>query len=105
MSPELDDIRLEFRRFGPSYAQDEAGVALDKIVELQSQGLVRSGLYYLVLVDIVGSTEYHSLLKSARRLGSQGVRRRPQLRLSGCVPGGALVNHVEKLLKDDSDLD
>jgi len=58
MSPELDDIRLEFRRFAPSYAQDEAGVALDKIVELQSQGLVRSGLYYLVLVDIVGSTEY-----------------------------------------------
>jgi len=55
---ELDEIRREFMRFAPAYAEEEAELALSKIIELQSQGLVRSGLYYVVLVDLVGSTAY-----------------------------------------------
>lgn len=58
MSDELERIREEFMRFAPAYAEDEAEAALQKIVQLQSEGLARSGLYYLVLVDIVGSTDY-----------------------------------------------
>jgi class 3 adenylate cyclase len=58
MAPDLEEIRSEFARFAPAYARAEAEAALDKIIELQSQGLARSGLYYLVLVDLVGSTAY-----------------------------------------------
>lgn len=58
MPPGLEDIRKEFMRFAPAYAQEEAEEALDRITELQGQGLVRSGLYYVVLVDVVGSTAY-----------------------------------------------
>lgn len=58
MSSDLGDIREEFMRFAPAYAQEEAEEALAKIIELQGQGLVRSGLYYVVLVDVVGSTAY-----------------------------------------------
>jgi class 3 adenylate cyclase len=56
--PGLEEIRKEFLQFAPAYAQPEAEEALDKIVDLQSQGLIRSGLYYLVLVDLVGSSDY-----------------------------------------------
>jgi class 3 adenylate cyclase len=58
MSPDLDQIRREFMRFAPAYAEAEAEAALEKVIQLQSQGLARSGLYYLVLVDLVGSTSY-----------------------------------------------
>jgi class 3 adenylate cyclase len=58
MSPDLNAIRQEFMRFAPAYAEEEAESALDKIIDLQSQGLARSGLYYLVLVDLVGSTKF-----------------------------------------------
>lgn len=58
MSSDLEEIREEFARFAPAYARTQAETALNKIIELQSQGLARSGLYYLVLVDIVGSTAY-----------------------------------------------
>lgn len=58
MPYDLDAIRGEFMRFAPAYAQEEAEAALEKIIELQSQGLALPGLYYPVLVDIAGSTAY-----------------------------------------------
>jgi class 3 adenylate cyclase len=71
MGSDLEEIRREFMRFAPSYAQEETESALDKILSLQSQGLARSGLYYLVLVDIVGSTAYmaeHGNVAADRRI-------------------------------------
>jgi class 3 adenylate cyclase len=58
MGSDLDKIRMEFLQFAPAYALPQAEEALEKITALQSQGLVRSGLYYLVLSDLVGSTDY-----------------------------------------------
>ena len=55
---DLDKIRTEFLKYAPAYAKDEAGQALDKIIELQTQGIIRDGIYYIVLVDLVGSTKY-----------------------------------------------
>lgn len=54
----LEDIKAEFLRYAPHYAQEEAKQAIAKVHELQMQGLIRSGLYYVVLVDLVGSTQY-----------------------------------------------
>lgn len=56
----LDDIRIEFLKYAPAYAQREAAEAIDKIADLQTQGLIRNGLYYIVLVDLVGSTKFAS---------------------------------------------
>ena len=55
---DLDKIRSEFLKYAPAYARDEASSALNKIFELQSQGIIRDGIYYIVLVDIVGSTKF-----------------------------------------------
>lgn len=55
---DLDQIRYEFLKYAPAYAKAEASSALDKIFELQSQGIIRDGIYYIVLVDIVGSTKF-----------------------------------------------
>lgn len=54
----LDDIGQEFLKYAPAYAQKEAKQAIAKIQDLQSQGVIRSGLYYIVLVDLVDSTKY-----------------------------------------------
>jgi class 3 adenylate cyclase len=55
---DLDKIRSEFLRYAPAYARNEASSALNKVFELQSQGIIRDGIYYIVLVDIVGSTKF-----------------------------------------------
>ncbi len=55
---DLDEIRSEFLKYAPAYAREEASSALNKIFELQSQGIIRDGIYYIVLVDIVGSTKF-----------------------------------------------
>ena len=68
---DLDKIRNEFLKYAPSYARDEASSALNKIFELQSQGIIRDGIYYIVLVDIVGSTKFaaeNGNLKLAERI-------------------------------------
>jgi len=68
---DLDKIRAEFLKYAPSYAKDEASGALDKILELQVQGIIRDGIYYIVLVDIVGSTKYaaeHGNVKMSERI-------------------------------------
>jgi len=54
----IEEIKREFLKYAPAYAQKEAAQAIDKISELQSQGLIRNGLYYVVLVDLVGSTKF-----------------------------------------------
>lgn len=55
---DLDEIQTEFLKYAPAYAKEEAAQALGKVVELQSQGIIRNGVYYIVLVDLVGSTKY-----------------------------------------------
>jgi class 3 adenylate cyclase len=54
----LDTIQREFLKYAPAYAQKEAAEAIAKVRELQSQGVIRDGVYYLVLVDLVGSTKF-----------------------------------------------
>jgi class 3 adenylate cyclase len=68
---DIDEIRAEFKRFAPAYAQEEAEVAFEKVMELQNQGVLRPGLYYVVLVDLVGSTKYmteHGNEEGAKRI-------------------------------------
>lgn len=68
---DLEQINKEFLKNAPSYAKDEASSALNKLFELQSQGILHDGIYYIVLVDIVGSTKYgaeHGNLKLAERI-------------------------------------
>jgi class 3 adenylate cyclase len=55
---DLDKIKTEFIKYAPAYAMNEAAVAFDKVFELQMQKVLRNGLYYVVLVDIEGSTKY-----------------------------------------------
>jgi len=55
---DLEKIQTEFIKYAPAYAQEEAKVAIAKVMDLQMQGVIRAGLYYIVLVDLVGSTEY-----------------------------------------------
>lgn len=54
----LEEIQTEFLKYAPSYAQTEAKAAIAKVMDLQMQGVLRNGLYYIVLVDLVGSTKY-----------------------------------------------
>jgi class 3 adenylate cyclase len=55
---ELDEIKREFLKYAPAYARDEARQAIERIYDLQRQGVLRSGLYYIVLMDLVGSTKF-----------------------------------------------
>ena len=54
----LEEIQTEFLKYAPAYAQEEAKAAIAKVMDLQMQGVLRNGLYYIVLVDLVGSTKY-----------------------------------------------
>jgi class 3 adenylate cyclase len=54
----LGAVKSEFLKYAPAYAMEEAKLAIDKIADLQSQGVIRSGLYYVVLVDVVGSAKF-----------------------------------------------
>src|SRR5690349_10708648 len=54
----LDQIKKEFLKYAPAYAQEEARIAIEKIYDLQAQGVIRNGLYYVVLMDLVGSTKF-----------------------------------------------
>ena len=55
---DLDEIQKEFLKYAPAYAQQEAAEAIWKVRELQSQGVIRDGVYYIVLMDLVGSTKF-----------------------------------------------
>lgn len=67
---DLDQIQREFLKYAPDYAQTEAAEAIWKVRELQIQGVIRDGVYYIVLLDLVGSTKY-----SAEH-GNDAVKRR-----------------------------
>jgi class 3 adenylate cyclase len=56
----LEEIKREFLKYAPAYAQKEAREAIGKVMDLQMQGVLRTGLYYVVLTDLVGSTKYAS---------------------------------------------
>jgi class 3 adenylate cyclase len=55
---DLSAIHIEYLKYAPAYAIKEAQEAIARVSELQSQGVLRTGIYYLVLVDLVGSTEF-----------------------------------------------
>ncbi len=55
---DLDDVNSEFLKYAPAYARGEAREALGKVIELHAQGIIRNGIYYIVLVDLVGSTKF-----------------------------------------------
>jgi|GEM_PF-2947691 len=68
---DLEKIQTEFLKYAPAYAQEEAKQAIQKVFELQKQGILRNGLYYIVLSDLVGSTKYggeHGNEALARRI-------------------------------------
>jgi class 3 adenylate cyclase len=54
----FDEIAAEFFKYAPAYAQEEAKEAIHRVQELQFQGVIRNGVYYIVLADLVGSTKY-----------------------------------------------
>jgi len=54
----LEEIQTEFLKYAPAYAQEEAKEAIAKVMDLQMQGVLRNGLYYIVLADLVGSAKY-----------------------------------------------
>src|SRR5690349_21293131 len=58
MNYELDEVKREFLKYAPHYAQEEAQQAIERVLDLQAQGVIRNGLYYIVLVDLVGSTKF-----------------------------------------------
>ncbi|MBE0416928.1 MAG: hypothetical protein IBX63_04105 [Coriobacteriia bacterium] len=57
--PAPEETRGEFLKYdAPAHALGKAAEAIDRINELQAQRLIRDGVYYIVLVDLVGSTKY-----------------------------------------------
>ncbi len=67
----ISDDDRELLRFAPGYARLQAAKAFAKARELQDQGVLRNGLYYLVLVDLVGSTAFmakHGNLRGDERI-------------------------------------
>lgn len=58
MNYDLEEVKREFLKYAPHYAQKEAGQAIERVLDLQAQGVIRHGLYYIVLVDLVGSTKF-----------------------------------------------
>ena len=58
MDYDLEEVKQEFLKYAPHYAQEEARQAIEKVLDLQAQGVIHDGLYYIVLVDLVGSTKF-----------------------------------------------
>lgn len=63
---DLDEVHQEFLKYAPAYAKNEASQALSKVLELQAQGVIRNGIYYIVLVDLVGSTKFSAEYGNAK---------------------------------------
>jgi len=53
-----EQIHAEFLKYAPAYAIGAAAEAIARIEELQAQRVIRDGVYYIVLADLVGSTKY-----------------------------------------------
>jgi class 3 adenylate cyclase len=69
---DLSEIETEFLKYAPGYAIKEATQAIIRVRELQSQGILRTGVYYLVLVDLVGSTKFTA--KHGNNKASEGIQ-------------------------------
>jgi class 3 adenylate cyclase len=54
---DLTPVAQEFLSYAPAYAKAEAREAIARVQELQVQGFLRPGVYYIVLTDIVGATQ------------------------------------------------
>ncbi|HXL74112.1 MAG TPA: hypothetical protein VN963_10870 [bacterium] len=68
---DMDKIKEEFLKYAPAYARKEAAEAIEKVVDLQKQGVLHVGLYYFVLIDLVGSTKFsteHGNQKTTERI-------------------------------------
>ena len=58
---DIESIKYkEYLQYAPAYAIEEASKALEKVEDLHMQGVLHNGLYYIVLVDLVGSTNYQN---------------------------------------------
>lgn len=84
-SYDLDEIKQEFLKYAPAYAQAEAAQALHKLEELQSQGLIRNGVYYIILVDLVGSTKF------AGENGNEKANKRIKLFVKSCFDAMVVI--------------
>jgi class 3 adenylate cyclase len=69
---DLGEIKSEFLKYAPAYAQKEAKEAIHKVMELQMQNVIRNGMYYIVLADLQGSTKY------AKEYGNKKLAKRIQ---------------------------
>jgi len=55
---DLEKIQEEFLQFAPAYVRGPGAIAIQNLIKMNQQNLVPDGLYYLVLTDLVGSTEF-----------------------------------------------
>jgi class 3 adenylate cyclase len=58
MNVDLEKIKNEFMSFAPSYVKGPASIAIGNLIDLTQKKIITDGLYYVVLVDLVGSTKY-----------------------------------------------
>ena len=58
MNMDLEKIKNEFMSFAPSYVRGPASIAIANLIDLTQKKIITDGLYYVVLVDLVGSTKY-----------------------------------------------
>lgn len=70
---DLSPVAREFLKYAPAYAKAEAAAAIAKVQELQVQGFLRNGVYYVVLADIVGAT------RMATEIGNEATAERIQV--------------------------
>lgn len=95
----LDEIQKEFLKYAPSYAQQEAMAAIRKIQEIKAQGVLRDGVYYIVHIDLVGSTEF------AGKHGNDAISRRIQIFHTSCISAvsEANIKNIAVFLKEIGD--
>src|SRR5437870_9446023 len=95
----LDEIKREFLKYAPAYAQDEARIAIEKICDLQNQRLLGNGLYYVVLMDLVGSTKF------AAEFGNSAAKERIEsfVRQSFQALNNAEVSNISLFVKEIGD--
>jgi class 3 adenylate cyclase len=67
---DLTPVAREFWNYAPAYAKSEARQAIERVQELQIQGFLRNGVYYVVLSDIVGAT------RMAAKIGNEAMAQR-----------------------------
>lgn len=80
----MDEFHRKFLKYAPAYAKDEAAAAIGKVIQLQSQGVLRKGVYYLVLADLVGST------RLAAENGNEALSDRVQLFVKSAIDSTVL---------------